>query len=63
MCDVRKISEVLVKFQNFVDFCYKKTYGENSLEIMLLRSKLQDLFNEYKDKFSHCAQVPPSCRK
>ncbi|PON95003.1 HAT, C-terminal dimerization domain containing protein [Trema orientale] len=48
---------------NFVDFCYKKAYGENSLEMMLLRSKLQDLFNEYKDKSFHCAQVPTSCHK
>ncbi|PON57313.1 HAT, C-terminal dimerization domain containing protein [Parasponia andersonii] len=48
---------------NFVDFCYKKAYGENSLEIMLLRSKLQDLFNEYKDRSSYCAQVPPLCCK
>ncbi|PON78104.1 hypothetical protein PanWU01x14_020860, partial [Parasponia andersonii] len=48
---------------NFVNFCYKKAYGENSLEIILLCYKLQDPFNEYEDKSSHCVQVLRLCRK
>ena len=44
----------------FVEFCYKKAYGEDSLEMMLLHSKLYDLFDEYKDHSSHGAKVPPS---
>ncbi|PON78105.1 hypothetical protein PanWU01x14_020870, partial [Parasponia andersonii] len=45
--------EVDVKDVGSVPPCKKRT----------LKPKLQDLFNEYKDKSSHYAQVPPSCRK
>ncbi|KAL5564800.1 hypothetical protein UlMin_027964 [Ulmus minor] len=31
----------------FVEFCYKKAHGEDCLEILVLRSKLQVLFDEY----------------
>ncbi|KAL5576006.1 hypothetical protein UlMin_017705 [Ulmus minor] len=37
----------------FVELCYKKAHGEDSLEILLVRNKLYSLFDEYKSKSSH----------
>ncbi len=37
----------------FVELCYKKAHGDDSLEILVVRNKLQSLFDEYKSKSSH----------
>ncbi|KAL5552402.1 hypothetical protein UlMin_002578 [Ulmus minor] len=46
----------------FVELCYKKAHGEDSLEILLVRNKLYSLFDEYKSKSSHPTTTSVSSR-
>ncbi|KAL5543462.1 hypothetical protein UlMin_007246 [Ulmus minor] len=46
----------------FVELCYKKAHGEESLEILLVRNKLYSLFDEYKSKSSHPTTTSVSLR-
>ncbi|KAL5557277.1 hypothetical protein UlMin_039513 [Ulmus minor] len=46
----------------FVELCYKKAHGEDSLEILLVRNKLYSLFDEYKSKSSHPTTTSISSR-
>ncbi|KAL5550700.1 hypothetical protein UlMin_000876 [Ulmus minor] len=46
----------------FVELCYKKAHGEDSLEILLVRNKLYSLFDEYKSKSSYPTTTSISSR-
>ena len=46
----------------FVELCYKKAHGEDSLEILVVCNKLQSLFDEYKSKSSHLTTIYFSSR-
>ncbi|KAL5569352.1 hypothetical protein UlMin_025927 [Ulmus minor] len=44
----------------FVELCYKKEYGDDSLDILVVRNKIQSLFDEYKSKSSHSTTISVS---
>ncbi|KAL5580276.1 hypothetical protein UlMin_012718 [Ulmus minor] len=48
---------------NFVELCYKKAHGDDSLEILVVLNKLQSLFDEYKSKSSHPTTISISSRE
>ncbi|KAL5553222.1 hypothetical protein UlMin_040623 [Ulmus minor] len=47
----------------FVELCYKKAHGDDSLEILVVRNKLHYLFDEYKSKSSHPTTTHVSSRE